>query len=499
MENPTSAASAAPPLGAAPGREPAAFAPPPAAPPRPGAPIPATTAGTAPVPVSVDDDLRHVAPALRGGPDLVLAPWAGATWRAVSQLTVGFVALMFAGTVALTVVPVMASLTLLGVGIPLLAASLVLTDPFAAAERARLEAQLEVRIAAPVRRRPRRPTVWGRLMGVLTDGRRWAAVAYAAVGMLLACAQVIVAWAGFGGSLAAVALPVYRSATELASAEVTAWVAAGTVGIWITAWATQALALVHVRLARALLGPGRRGEVEEARAQAAVAQEEAAVANERVEVARVRAEHLTETRTRVVGAADTERRRIERDLHDGAQQRLVALGVELGAAKRAASTDPDAARDAIDHAHREVKEVLAELRDLVRGIHPAVLTDRGLDAALSALAARSPVPVEVDVPDVDALAGCTPAAQAAAYFVAAEALTNAARHSGAGLVRLDVRVRDGMLHLEVADDGHGGATERPGSGLEGLRGRVEALDGTFHLESPTGHGTRLVVGVPCAS
>ncbi|MFI2753658.1 sensor histidine kinase [Cellulomonas sp. P22] len=448
--------------------------------------------------MSIDDDLAHVAPALRGGHALVLAPWAGATWRAVSQVTVGFVVLLTGGTIAMITVPLFAALITLGVGIPLLAAVLLVTGPLAAVERARLEAQLQVRIAPPVRRR-RRPTVWGRMLGVLTDGRRWTAVAYPAVGMLLASVQVIVAWGGFGGSIAAIALPVYRSATELSSTEVTAWVAAGTVGIWVTAWVTQALALAHVRLARALLGPGRRGEVEEARAQVAVAQEEAAVAQERVEVARVRAEHLTETRTRVVGAADTERRRIERDLHDGAQQRLVALGVELGAAKRAAAADPDAAREVIDHAHREVKEVLSELRDLVRGIHPAVLTDRGLDAALSALAARSPVPVEVDVPDVDALAGCTPAAQAAAYFVAAEALTNAARHSGAALVRLDVHVRDGMLHLQVADDGHGGATERPGSGLEGLRGRVEALDGTFHLESPTGHGTRLVVEVPCAS
>ena len=451
--------------------------------------------------VDIDEDLADVAPALRGGQALILAPWAGATWRAVSQLTVGLFVLTVAGVFAAGVVPVAASLALIGVGIPLLAGCLALTDSLAAAERARLEAQLGVRIAAPVRRDPAGGpgTRRGRLLRVLTDGARWSAVAYALVAMLLMILEVVVAWAGFGASLAAIALPVYRSATDLTPTQAMLWIAVGVVGIWATAWATQALALVHVRLARTLLGPGRRAEVEEARAQAAVAQEEAAAAQERVEVARVRAEHLTETRTRAVGAADTERRRIERDLHDGAQQRLVALGVELGAAKRAAAADPDTAREAIDHAHREVKEVLAELRDLVRGIHPAVLTDRGLDAALSALAARSPVPVEVDVPDTDALAGCTPAAQAAAYFVAAEALTNAARHSGASLVRLDVRVSGEALRLEVADDGRGGAAELPGSGLEGLRGRVEALDGTFHLESPAGHGTRLVVEVPCAS
>src|SRR5690606_8064480 len=125
---------------------------------------------------------------------------------------------------------------------------------------------------------------------------------------------------------------------------------------------------------------------------------------------------------------DEERRRIERDLHDGAQQRLVALGVELGVAKRLAAGDPEAAAEALDHAHEEIKATLAELRDLVRGIHPAVLTDRGLDAALSALAARSPVPVTVEVLEPGSLSAASSAAQAAAYFVAAEALTNAAKH-----------------------------------------------------------------------
>ena len=158
--------------------------------------------------------------------------------------------------------------------------------------------------------------------------------------------------------------------------------------VWVTALLIQAGSLAMVRTARALVGASARAEAVEAarQAQARAAQAEG------------RAVQLTETRTAAVGAADEERRRIERDLHDGAQQRLVALGVELGTARRKASSDPEAAA-ALEHAHREVKETLAELRDLVRGIHPAVLTDRGLDAALSALAARSPVPVRVDVPD----------------------------------------------------------------------------------------------------
>jgi len=216
-------------------------------------------------------------------------------------------------------------------------------------------------------------------------------------------------------------------------------------------------------------------------------------------VARERAAVLTETRSQAVAAADAERRRIERDLHDGAQQRLVALGVELGVARRLAERDPAASTAALEHAHDEVKATLAELRDLVRGIHPAVLSDRGLDAALSALAARSPVPVRVEAaPDVD---GAGPASQAAAYFVVAEALTNVAKHADARSVRVRADVTDdgARLRVVVEDDGRGGAEASPGSGLAGLRGRVAALDGVFDLDSPPGAGTRLTVEVPCAS
>ncbi|MFC7876652.1 sensor histidine kinase, partial [Isoptericola sp. NPDC057391] len=216
-----------------------------------------------------------------------------------------------------------------------------------------------------------------------------------------------------------------------------------------------------------------------------------------------RAAVLTETRSQAVAAADAERRRIERDLHDGAQQRLVALGVELGVARRIAERDPAASAAALEHAHDEVKATLAELRDLVRGIHPAVLSDRGLDAALSALAARSPVPVRVEASADVSRAGS--AAQAAAYFVVAEALTNVAKHADARSVRVRADVvddggdHDARLRVVVEDDGRGGAEPSPGSGLAGLRGRVAALDGVFDLDSPAGAGTRLTVEVPCAS
>jgi signal transduction histidine kinase len=193
----------------------------------------------------------------------------------------------------------------------------------------------------------------------------------------------------------------------------------------------------------------------------------------------------------MVAAADAERRRIERDLHDGAQQRLVALAMTLGRAK--ATEDPLAARELLDAAHRESKAALAELRSLARGIHPAVLTDRGLDAALSALAARCPVPVAVAV---DLPRRAAPAVEAIAYFVVAEALTNVAKHSHASRASLCVAIEGGELAIEVSDDGRGGA--RPdGGGLTGLRDRVRAVDGTLLLVSPEGEGTTLRVELPC--
>jgi signal transduction histidine kinase len=253
-------------------------------------------------------------------------------------------------------------------------------------------------------------------------------------------------------------------------------------GIWLWPVATQATALGQMALARVLLG---RSAVAEARA----AQRQA----------EARADHLAQTRTDAVVAADDDRRRIERDLHDGAQQRLVALGVELGAARRRATDDPQSAVAALDMAHTEVKETLAELRDLVRGIHPAVLTDRGLDAALSALAARSPVPVEVVVGDADAVAQASQSAQSAAYFVVSEALTNTAKHSNATQASVRVGCAEGLLTVVITDDGQGGANTTDGTGLAGLRSRVAALDGTFNLVSPPFGGTVLTVEVPCAS
>jgi signal transduction histidine kinase len=163
----------------------------------------------------------------------------------------------------------------------------------------------------------------------------------------------------------------------------------------------------------------------------------------------------------------------------------------LGRAK--ASEDPAAARELLDEAHRESKEALVELRNLARGIHPAVLTDRGLDAAVSALAARSPVPVAVDV-DLPRRAG--QATEAIAYFVVAEALTNVAKHSDATRARLELKLEGEELIIEISDNGRGGASAN-GHGLTGLRDRVRAVDGLLMLVSPPGEGTTLRVELPC--
>jgi len=191
----------------------------------------------------------------------------------------------------------------------------------------------------------------------------------------------------------------------------------------------------------------------------------------------------------------SDRRQIERDLHDGAQQRLLSLGMDLGMALEKFDSDPDAARGLVGDAHAELQRAIAELRNLARGIHPAVLTDRGLDAALSALAARSTVPVKLDVQ----LKERPPASvEATAYFIVAEALTNAARYAHANAVAVKVHQHGDKLHIEVADDGVGGAAQRPGGGLAGLADRASSVEGTLRISSPTGGPTVVAAELPCA-
>jgi signal transduction histidine kinase len=209
-----------------------------------------------------------------------------------------------------------------------------------------------------------------------------------------------------------------------------------------------------------------------------------------------RVTELEESRDRVVDAAETERRRIERDLHDGAQQRLVALAMELGRAKAKFADDVGAAQELVDRAHSEAKAALTELRDLVRGVHPPVLADRGLDAALSGLAARCPVPVDVKV---EVPVRPRPAVEAIAYFMVAEALTNIAKHSRASSARVVVEGYGypGTLNIMISDDGIGGA-DADGAGLRGLADRVAGVDGRLTVESPSGGPTIIAAVLPCA-
>jgi len=207
-------------------------------------------------------------------------------------------------------------------------------------------------------------------------------------------------------------------------------------------------------------------------------------------------EEIRASRSRILEAQDTARRRLERNLHDGAQQRLVALSLGLRIAQSRAKTDPDAVEGMLADAGEELGEAIAELRELARGIHPAVLTDRGLEAALDALAGRSPTPCAVEVELEERL---PPPVEAAAYYVVSEALANVAKYAGASSVTVSVSRQDGLALVEVADDGVGGANPGSGSGLRGLADRVEALDGRLQVWSPQGRGTRIRAEIPLAA
>jgi signal transduction histidine kinase len=240
------------------------------------------------------------------------------------------------------------------------------------------------------------------------------------------------------------------------------------------------MARAHGHVAYALLGPSRTEMLEH------------------------RVGTLTRSRAEVMDAMLIERRRIERDLHDGVQQQLVSLAMNLGMAKEklaadATSSDPAgaaAARDLVETSHDEVKLVLKELRELVQGIYPAVLSDRGLDAALSAAAGRCPVPVTLTTRLDRRLAE---AAEATAYFVVTEALTNVAKHSGATQAWLDVGLEGELLAIEVRDDGRGMPDRTESRGLDGLYDRVAALDGQLIVQSPQTGGTIVRALIPCGS
>jgi len=385
------------------------------------------------------------------------------------------------GTIAFFVlVPMLAAgvplLLLALAGAPLIALAFVFCHVLARAERRRASALLGVEF--PSRTLPREGSIPARALRWMSSRGSWLELCYALVALpfvgWVGAGLVFTAW---GAAVAFLTYPVW-SLPAPGGGDVLGWeigyapaaalhVVAGAGALYAAPWLSRGVAAVQVAMARLLLEPGERERLS------------------------ARVDTLEETRAGMVAAADAERRRIERDLHDGAQQRLVALAMTLGRAK--ATEDPAHTRRLVDEAHGEAKEALIELRNLARGIHPAVLTDRGLDAAVSALAARCPVPVAVDV-DLPRRAG--PGTEAIAYFVVAEALTNVAKHSGATRAWLTAEFLGDRLVVEVLDNGSGGAALY-GNGLAGLRDRVRAVDGDLTIVSPPGHGTTLRVELPC--
>ncbi|MGO3767881.1 histidine kinase [Microbacterium gubbeenense] len=316
-------------------------------------------------------------------------------------------------------------------------------------------------------------TVWLQFV----DGGMWRAVAHLAIATVLGWIAFFLATA-IVQAIAIAFSPLYASGGVVEMIGFTYSVAvAPAVGIVVAILSLAGLvglAMLHGVPARVLIAPIRE-------AQLAAAARDAST-----------------QRADAIRASDVERTRIERDLHDGVQPRLVSVGMTLGLAQQKIDTDPHAAKALVAEAHTSTKAAITELRQLARGIHASVLDDCGLDAALSAVASRSHIPVSLDV-RMPTRAGRD--AEAAVYFAIAESLTNAAKHSRATEARVTVRGRPdgGELWARVEDNGIGGARVLPGGGLDGIQNRITAIGGTARLDSPTGGPTSLEVSVPCAS
>ncbi|MDH2428110.1 sensor histidine kinase [Sphaerisporangium sp. TRM90804] len=394
----------------------------------------------------------------RTAPYLILASVTGFVWFVVLAVTV----------------PV--SLVLFGVwvGLPLLVLTMLLWRAGAMLERRLLRLALGVAIPDPYRPRPI-SGVMSQLGWLFRDPATWKDLGYLLLlfplGMVEAGVTVVL-WicsAGLLGQPILVLLGVPTSITERlvidTIPESLPWVLVGALLTIVTLYVVRAMGWLHGLLAVALLGAGDEERVT----------------------------HLRASRARGVDAAEAERRRIERDLHDGAQQRLLAVVLDLGRARSKFDSDPEEARELLTQAHAGTKAAITELRDLARGIYPAILTDRGLDAALSALAARAPVRVEVTVE----ITTRPPAAvESIAYFIVAEALTNMAKHSAATQASVRVAREDERVVVEVRDDGVGGALARPGGGLAGLADRAATIDGALIIRSPEGGPTLIRAELP---
>ena len=416
----------------------------------------------------------------------VTALWSAAAWRATrSALAACFVALVggvLLGGLALIWGAAVVSLAEWPVGgwghavlyIAVVAAGPVLdlwvVQGLTAVQRARLRATLGVTIP-PGPRAERRPWPVGPWLAAAT----WRQLGF----HLLA----LVTGVGGGGLVAACWLAPLAAVGYLAAGHPPAAAAAAAcpaaAGLLLAApRLAQLVSGVDEASARALLGPSPRDELAQ------------------------RVESLARSRSDLVAAADAERRRIERDLHDGAQQRLVSLAMNLGLTRERFASAPEPVRQAIAEAHDEAVLALTELREFIRGLHPAVLNDRGLNAALSGLAARAPLPV---VLHVDLARPASPSVEAVAYFIVSEALTNVVKHAQATWAEVRATRRGDLLRITVTDDGRGGAAAAAddggtdGSGLRGLAQRAAAVDGTLAIDSPPGGPTVITAELPCES
>ena len=364
-------------------------------------------------------------------------------------------------------------------GIPILIGVLYATRPMADVERALVAGLLDERTVGRYRR-PAREGAWPAISARLAEPQTWKDTAYLACQFPLGIIWFVLTAIAIALPPSLILAPAYfwipEDGIDVAFWHVDQWweaIALVPIGVLLLVparYLVDGMGIAHAHWARLLLhsepDPELAAEVVDARSAQA----------------------------RIIAAADAERRRIERDLHDGAQQRLVALSLKLGMARKRLGDHPDdTALRLVDEAQEESRAALVELRDLARGIHPSVLTDRGLPAALHELAGRSAVPTEVvEVPDVR----LDPPVESTAYFVVAECLANLGKYARASEATVRVRCEVGRLVVEVVDDGVGGAEAGRGSGLRGLADRVSALSGSLEVASPPGRGTRVRAEIP---
>ncbi|WP_214413555.1 sensor histidine kinase [Sphaerisporangium fuscum] len=429
---------------------------------------------TAGAPGAARRPLRERVPLGPRGPLGLLAD--PATWRAVPYplLSAAFGLTWF--VIIAVAVPASLTMVVIWVGLPLLVLTILVWRGGAMLERRLLRLALGVVIPDPYRPRPAGGGLSAHLGWLFGDPATWKDLGYLLLLFPLGLVELVVSIALWSCSAVLVAQPIEallgrpmvigRRLATGGVVESLPWALGGLLLVLVTLYAARGIAWLHGTLAAALLGPGDEAKVS----------------------------HLRASRARGVDAAEAERRRIERDLHDGAQQRLLAVAMELGRAQAKLDSHPEEARALLAQAHQGTKAAISELRDLARGIHPAILTDRGLDAALSSLAARAPVRVEVSVEITDR----PPAAvESTAYFVVAESLTNMAKHSKATEASVRVTREAGRVLVEVRDNGQGGAWARPGGGLAGLADRAATIDGTLTVRSPPGGPTVVRAELPC--